>query len=108
MHFYAEVEEVDGFQLVRVHRTWYGRPPPETKERTFEKANVPDYVSDDPTVHVVALEPDEVPEGMSVKLKGGLVLTAEPERYGDPLARVQAGKKAPIKLVFEEWVPLIW
>lgn len=107
MHFYVEVEEVEGFKMVRAHRTWFGKPPKDTKERTFEKVDVPDYVSDDPTVHVIALEADEQPEGMSARMKGGLVLTAEPERYGDPDARLASGKQAPIKLRFEEWVPLV-
>lgn len=107
MHFYVEIETAGGMTMARAHRTWYGRPPKDTKDTTFEKVEVPGYASDEPRIFLLAPEPDEQPEGMSARLKGGLVLTAEPERYGDPDARTAAGKKAPVRLAFEEWVPLL-
>lgn len=108
MHFFAEVDdEGDGFRMVRVHRQWIGRPPKETDTTSFEKIEIPEYASDEPTLFAIELQPDESPEGMSARMKGGLVLTANPETYGDPDAREAAGKKAPIRLKFEEWVPVI-
>jgi hypothetical protein len=107
MHFYVEIEKSDGLTMARAHRTWFGRPPKDTADTTFEKVEVPGYASDEPAVFLVELAPDEQPEGMSARLKGGLVMTAEPERYGDPDARRAAGKGAPVRLAFEEWVPLL-
>jgi hypothetical protein len=108
MHFFAEVEDQgDGFRLVRTHRDWHGKLPKDTETTTFEKIDVPDYISDEPVLYAIELQPDEIPEGQSVKLKGGLVLTSEPDRYGDPDARAASGKKSPVRLKFEEWVPVL-
>lgn len=108
MRFFVEVEdEGDGFRLVRTHRTWHGRLPKDTATRIFEDVEVPDYVTDEPVLFAIELQPDETPEGQSVRLKGGLVVTSEPERYGDPDARLASGKKTSVRLQFEEWVPVL-
>jgi hypothetical protein len=108
MHFYAEVEDQgDGFRMVRAHRDWHGSLPKDTETTTFEKVEVPEYISDEPVLYAIELQPDEIPEGQSARLKGGLVLTAEPDRYGDPDAREASGKKSPVRLKFEEWVPVL-
>lgn len=107
MHFYVETSSDDGFRLVRTHRTWSGKPPEETATSTFEKVEIPDYVSDEPVLFAIELQDSEQPEGKSARMKGGLVLTAEPEIYGDPDAREAAGKKNPVRLRFEEWMPVI-
>lgn len=102
MHFWVEIDDQgDGFRMARAHRTWYGRPT-----KGLEKVEVPDYASDDPTVFLLELEADEQPEGKSVRMTGGAVVTAEPERYGDPDARLASGKKAPVRLTLGEWVHL--
>lgn len=107
MHFFVEVENVDGFRMIRAHRIWVGKIPKDSEDKTFEKVEVPDYQTDEPVLFAIQLESDESPEGQSARLKDGLVLTAEPLRYGDPDAREASGKKAPVRLQFEEWVPYI-
>lgn len=107
MHFFVEVEnQGDGLVLVRPHRAWFGRLPKDTPTQTFEKVEVPELASDDPTLFCIELQPDELLVGQSVQLKGGLTLTSQPELYGDPDDRLQAGKKAAVRLRFEEWMPL--
>jgi hypothetical protein len=108
MHFYCEVDsQDDDFRLVRVHRSWFGKFPKDTAQSVFEKIEIPDYDSDDPTLFAIELQPDEAVEAMSARMKGGLVLTCNPESYGDPSVREAEGKKAPVRLKFEEWVPVL-
>ena len=104
MHVWVEVDNSEpGLRLVRAHRTWFGRIPKEPA--VFEKLEVPDYVSDEPVFYAIELGPDEPVEGMSVAMReGGLTVTAEPDRFGDPDARLANGKKVPTRLKFEEWV----
>ena len=99
MHFYFE-EESSGpdFRMVRGHRVWAGRP---TKE--LQKVEVPEYASDEPVVYAIELSPDETMEGQSARMKSGLVITAEPEKYGDPDVRLAAGRHVAARLTWEEW-----
>lgn len=102
MHFHCEVDEDKeyGVRMVRAHRTWYGKPPKE-----LEKVEIPDYVSDEPTIFCIQLAPDEAVEGKSARMTtADLVITAEPEVYGDPVAREAAGKGTAVRLKFEEWI----
>ena len=103
MHFYVEVDDTDGLRMVRAHRTWYGRPP-----KGLEKVEVPGYASDEPVIYAFQPEPDEAPEGMTAATGfGGMLVTAEPDRYGDPAAREASGKKAPRRLALGEWTLLL-
>jgi hypothetical protein len=108
MHCFVEVEDAgDGFRLVRPHRSWHGKLPKNTETTTFEKVEVPEYETDEPVLFAIELEQDETPEGQSARLDSGLVVTAEPERYGDPDAREASGKKRPVRLRFSEWTPVL-
>jgi hypothetical protein len=108
MHFFVDVEDAgDGFRMVRTHRMWVGRLPKDTDTQTFEKIEIPDLTSDEPVLYAIELQPDELLVGQSVQLKGGLTLTSQPELYGDPDIREASGKKAPVRLLFEEWVSVL-
>lgn len=101
--FHIEQDDVPGVgKMVKPYRRFYGRP---SKKMQLEKVEIEYDSQASPRcpLYTVELEPDEGPEGASARAQDGRVYTFEPERYGDPVTRVAAGKKVPQELQWDEW-----
>lgn len=100
---HIETDQMGDLRLVRVSRHWYGKPSKgmEILEVTIEET---DEVNRE-VVHMIEIEPDESICEKSARHTSGMIFTLAPELYGDPDARLKAGKKAPVPIPWGEWHP---
>lgn len=99
MKIVVEVDDDGICKMVRAHKQFWGRVPKGVPHEVVEI----DPPSDDPSIYYLEGEPDESPEGPTARMKDGPLLTMNPDQYGDPDARIAAGKKPPVQLKWGEW-----
>ena len=99
MKIMVETDDDGIAKMVRAHKKFFGTVPKKLKHEVVEI----ECTSDDPSLFYLDPEADEAVEGPTARLESGSLLTMNDEQYGDPSARVAAGKKAPVKLNWGEW-----
>jgi len=105
MFIYVEVDDPgDGLpRMIRVHKQYYSDRRSQLK-KGLEKIECQNMDMTSEFCYAIEIEPDETVQDRSGRDSRGIVYTDAPDQYGDPDARLQAGKKAPVKIPWGEWV----